>query len=1034
MSGPGWIDVDHLTPAMQNGASNVAGALRVDSSIGNLGYAIYAVPGFDGNDFPTGLKLTAANVTGNFFIGFSDYVAGTWNFAGPYTGTVESSIPGQDAYTTPLAYVSPGLTHYFCVIPEFGSKLDITALQLGISGGTLGPAAPALGGAQGGDAGVIVRWVGSLSEDKLDFAGYIVQRAPLLSGFFTQLTHTPIKGHSYFDGTAVAGTSYRWRVVAIDVSNNISPWLNFTGGGTPGDNLPPIVHCTYSPKGKLYGPATITFDFTGTEDPEIDAITQYGAGVLYGPPPATSPSPSVSLTLEPGCYPIYVQAKTASNMGYDIFYIKVYPHWQATPVVVRPPDLNGSFYKGRMSHLRMWRNPGSGLLTLFGYDYMRDEYTVRQQLGDGSYWTSTLPGYSPIIYSSEPFAIGSDVYMALANSVAVMLLRWTPAAAGGRGIGEFFQIYPSNDYALDLLAYGSVAAAQDSGGHPWVFYARDDSGTVNLYAKRADGTADPVIVVPNIFALNALDAVYNPSIGRIELAYADSGKFYWIRWNPDTNTIDATNLLDATGANIADIELNPLTNQPAILWSPAGIFTNHTYSERDSGGLWSLPLPVDTSGLNFFPFDLAIANGKSYAWFALATGQAKCYELTATTSTVRNTPADDSTENYEAAIIPEVGDSLVSAWEDGNGKLWFKRLKSDGSDEPLTAIDSTEGQYRQLCTVAASDGLHAIWTTFNNSVGHHMHSGDGGASWSDVGDLPGYYSVGVASNKDGEMYLSYYDLGLGMHCLRRWDSATLSWINAGLDTNGSAEHRPIVGGSPLQAELSWLHWDSVASQMKYSTGNSGGWTSGTITPTLTPLWDGALVPDNSLMTPFYALTVAGGLTDASGGIVSFDEFDGDLWLYSPPGNAPFDTLTNSAVAGNAFAGATAMSVSPYFPMLVFWAADDRNGAPIRYISGGIDNGMQELPISAPLLDFWRRDLRRTMSAATAYGPTAVAITQHLDGQRAYMEWSAFGAFEQLPVPNLNGGVRPSLCVGADGRWHLLVHDPVNDSIVCFNSD
>jgi hypothetical protein len=88
-----------------------------------------------------------------------------------------------------------------------------------------------------------------------------------------------------------------------------------------------------------------------------------------------------------------------------------------------------------------------------------------------------------------------------------------------------------------------------------------------------------------------------------------------------------------------------------------------------------------------------------------------------------------------------------------------------------------------------------------------------------------------------------------------------------------------------------------------------------------------------------------------------------------------------------------------------------------------------LPRAAPGYDG-----RRTVSALTTPGLTAAALVCSLAGQQ-YLEWSNFGAWEQLPLPgpDVNYGSdramnQAELFLGHDGRWHIIYHDYDTDSI------
>ena len=1025
-AGPGYYPVDPVhTVASANTSLLGASQLHLSSGL-TQAYAVYGVAGFDGDNFPTSLKVTVINVTGQYYVGFSDYVKGTWNIQGPFNGSAEVQIPNLSLYTSPTAYMSSAKVHYFTILADTGADFVISGLQQGVDGGARGPAAPASGRVAGGDAGVTVTWLPSLGQWDPDFAGYKLQRAPLLLGNYADSSPDVLTITDYFDGTAQAGTSYRWRIAAIDVNGNLSVWTPFLGGGDVGVNLPPIVKCSI-PQGRLYGPRDVTFDFTGTVDPENDPITEYDILLGGSATPISSATPLITVTLQPGCYPIIAAAKAGST-GFIQLALKLYPQWASTPVVVREPDLNTTSAAAALGFMRLFVDAADQRAYTFAYDFTRQEYCVIIQGVE-----HTFPGYAFPVSSGEPFKSGGTIYYPVITSHTVLLLSWTPGA-GSDGSGQLTQVYPNNVFVFNSLQADFVAAAPDANGHIWVFYARDDSGNLNLYAQQADGPSAPTELVHNILTISALDAVYNPGSGLIELAYSNPGGLQVSQFDPVAVSVGVWTILDLLGVKELDLELVPGINQPAAIYMESLPAAPYLYSER-SGLVWSAAVQVDISATNERPVDMAIANGTAYALFALSDNQGRLYSLSTSGATVRNTPATFSTFGGEFSLQPGVGDTLVAAWRESSGKTIYSMLNSDGTDSDAGHWDATEGQGLMITGAATSDGLHAMWYSLLEAVAHHMVSADGGQTWSPQSDTPNIIWLTLGSNSLGDLYLSYYDDIGNKNRLRVWDPIGVTWVDQGQDSDSNnARVHPLLAASPLSKDITWIRYDTTATNIAVSMGNTGVFGASNFTSTLMPLWDGAAVPGD-FSTQFYALTVGGGPTP-DGGLVAHYEGAGEpKGLYASPGNAPNDLLTPELTAGNNFAAALYNNQNIAFlggGPSVFYATHGQSLAPIRF-QRGLDPESVQLPLPAAWNEFYQRDLRRTVSASTVGGGTAVAIFASLDGREHYMEWSNFGAFEQLDLPPLSDGIRPTIFAGQDGRWHLLYKDPETDRIMCLST-
>jgi hypothetical protein len=146
-------------------------------------------------------------VTGEYYIAFADYAGGLWVFAGPFTGSETAEIPGAGT-PNPADFLSASGYAYFAVICGAGSQAHLTGVELGLQGGTDAPAPVTFGRYTGMASPYTFIWSRSADEADLDFAGYLVERAPLLTGSFTPLTPAPIKEHYFLDNTITVGAKW----------------------------------------------------------------------------------------------------------------------------------------------------------------------------------------------------------------------------------------------------------------------------------------------------------------------------------------------------------------------------------------------------------------------------------------------------------------------------------------------------------------------------------------------------------------------------------------------------------------------------------------------------------------------------------------------------------------------------------------------------------------------------------------------------------------------------------------------------------
>src|SRR5204863_31263 len=143
----------------------------------------------------------------------------------------------------------------------------------------------------------------------------------------------------------------------------------------------PVIKFSF-PAGRIYGPATVQFDLSGSYSPDGDAITEYAVGAISGL--VTSATPLISLPLNPGSHALLARVKTATDTAGLVFNLTVYPQWDSAPQVVREPVLNTS--PGTLPGMYIARGARlpNGRQLVCGIDVLRSCTTFHQEQTDGS--------------------------------------------------------------------------------------------------------------------------------------------------------------------------------------------------------------------------------------------------------------------------------------------------------------------------------------------------------------------------------------------------------------------------------------------------------------------------------------------------------------------------------------------------------------------------------------------------------------------------------------------------------------------------
>jgi hypothetical protein len=352
----------------------------------------------------------------------------------------------------------------------------------------------------------------------------------------------------------------------------------------------------------------------------------------------------------------------------------------------------------------------------------------------------------------------------------------------------------------------------------------------------------------------------------------------------------------------------------------------------------------------------------------------------------------------------------------------------------------------QLRGAGGSDGLHVVQRNTNGSWLHYQ-SGDGGATWSQIG-LPQFAtSVDIGAQRDGEVYISLNNAGFsGNYELFYWDPVGTSLVDQGVTVAGNLTHYPFMSNGPL-GEMLWCHYDNVGGNLVTEYGDqSNPFTNSVQAVSGQPLWRGAVSSGGD--DPIF-FTLSSGANPWDGLIGFYFGYDNNLnGLYEPliQNAPPNDWLTEPTVDGRTLDSSDFIAlpegelfITPAMLNKVFTCAQGSLFDGFRYqrqVTIVIDSKQANIPFNITLDEttIGSSDIRRTVSSTTAGGVTSVNLYATVTTDDCYFEWSNYGDWESLELPaGLANFSRPELVVGTDGSWHLVYVDLSTGNVMCWNS-
>lgn len=1014
--GPGFINLDPQAPLLANGVTNDGTAIVLDGDAAGGGlpaYAIYGVRGFEPGAGPTSASVTFSSVDTKFFVGFADYTAGHWRFIGPLIQSTTVEIPGAGT-PDPADYLSPEGYAYFGVFCARGHSVRLTLPALGVQGGTGAPAPVLEAQYTGASWPYVLTWTHSVDFAAPDFDGYFVERAPLLSGGFQRLTTSPTKLNYFIDDMIDPGEQYRMRIAAVDVSGNQSAWFELSG---PTDIANPVCILN-APAGPLTAPVEAAFDLSESFDPLGQAITEYRIVLGGGVADVVSSDPLITVTLQPGCYIVRASVTTAdARTGWDQRALKAYPQWDEAPVVVRGLTAgDGASY----SQLRLAVDPATGYISLCALDSRIPGVSLWRQTSATEIDWAVLPDYgwsrqlepqASAAGAAQFLLLDANMQLGTASIQGDQQARYDGLVTPGAPQSVFALFHdvddapwvvklgdPGGSFPLDFVTAPLSDLADEKlicEGFDQQHFAtvfQQDSGNLEIYC----GSATDALEYKPFLAHYALGS----QTGSAEAMPAD-------KWYPNSEIIAPADELDLTLAYYDGAHVQTMIYE---------------------GGMWQAPVAVDDSVANSSCFDIAYCRGTKC--ILINTNRPRLYEWDGSAWALRNQPAYATAPAVEVSLanIGSGDQDATAATLSQDGVVQIGVLHQDGSDELLQQWQPSSGAGPLLSAAADASGLHVVARSTPDNVTYHYYSTTGGASFIKLADLPVRDWLDLTATSAGQVHLA----------ARLGTTSLLSFWNAGAFVPAGTV---APGLTPLLSQVGepQVRFGAFTStpdnHLELFYGDpGGGFTQTQLPTTVDPVLLGVLSPQ--LLNPrAFCLgqydSVLGQYTFA--GLISIPDGT-QTKLFTPSLPAHLDLASASLRTGPATAAGFFQGGLGQPARQVFWSAFGEGPAPTRAVVQA--DGSFAL---ASLPGAWNGDLLtgaplRIVQAAAADGATAVCLAASLLGETVVMEWSAYGAWEQLPVPaGMLGLASYELCVDQDGVWHLLAHDWKNDRIVCFNT-
>lgn len=994
VAGPGWYNLDLQ---YRQFVGNEAGVTQNGGSLdfagpGASAYCVWGLHGFDGDAQPTSLRADVSSQVGEYYLAYSDFVTGRWQLSGPFSESSTWEYPEVTPQSNPTNLTSKRSNHFVAVIVPAGSSLTLDNFAVGVDGGQAGPQMLYYIFSKSNAAKLVLNWVHSQSFNDPDFAGYAVDRSAFPAGQFARLTTQNTFNNYFIDETAELGISYLYRVTVWDTSGNSAPSWNIPAIRRTVPATQPV--CAVNmPRGPLTGPVEVTIDLSDSFDADGDAITDYQFDLGLGLGVINQPDPQLTVTLQPGCYVMQFEVTANAQHGSCTRMLKVYPQWEADSHLIDP----GTPLGPRTVIPRSFYDPQTDSVVFVFADLTIPALVSLAVDRDGNITRDyVLHNFRDgTLLCSEGKQLDGAWVLTAATDGGVFLADWQT--------GSLEANYNAVNVADSLFS----CFVTDGASRSYVLYHEQNLG-YDILLKDMNGFG-VITLVSGLTNPRFLDAQWNPDAAAIDLIYSGSGSTHWRRWSPISGVV-ADVPLNPLNSSFVDIEVVPGTGRPAVLFSD-GAATFFTTLNVDNI-TWTAPARVDPVDADHAQTKLMFRDGTAWCYMGDPAGSSTLYRKDGALWTpVNDADFPGGGVFSTAAYIPSVPGFLVcSVGVDGSTRVL--RMRDDGTEDLLLLEEGWARMGLELSAASSASEIHVLQRPGSTYL--HYTSPDG-IIWTQTTDAGSGTGGKIVTDQNGDIYASLVNGNTAY--LRQWNDP--AWTDVQVNPISSSS-LPLIYGQGNALVFGNFNGDAIPDEFYFKRNLS---PSTTLLPPTTAIWDGVMAgPDSgevAIIVRYGGLNFAGGslgwLNPTNGEIDPL--FDDTYPFYDDPYNS------GRHMEGCFYRSFTA-DASPVFylaygpqlgPVRIWWSADGNSFLQYSF------------PAPEPILDL--SAYRRSVSATTAWGDTALGLISNSLGDYTFFEWDNFGDFENLPLPTgLEHASNHELVIGPDGRWHIIYRDWLNDDL------
>lgn len=1023
LAGPGWYELPITVPASYFASSNTVNglggnSLLLDGNPGASAYVVFAVSGFDGDSFPSSLRLDVDPVGGSYYVAFPDYPGHRWRTAGPFEDDEIVELDSLVVDNPRAAFLSAGNVFY-CAVLSSQSFRELFKVEVGVHSGISGPRPPAsFPLANNGETRLNLYWTHSPDYLEPDFAGYMLERAPSVFGEFLPLYATAMQANTYLDEGLAADTTYRYRVAAVDLAGNMSPWRYGFGTTISGTLADPLAVVDL-PGGTLFAPAAIRADLTGSSDPEGHDIVAWRYSTAENSDQDLPDGEGV-LFFNPGCHLVRFSVETDDGrVGETAELLRVYPRWEDEAVTVSEGDAGNSFRQLEFLRAGVLAD---GSAVAAGFDKARRRFAFLKQEAD-QFVPYFVPWYWELDAASEMISLNGSLVVALRSDTGVIYLATFNGSEaqltfGPAGIG------PVGGTGLALVSTGN-----DSG---LLFYVSNTNGAgaLDLNMVRLSSPTFDEELIANFGSPEQLSACYEPQNDDVYLLSYEPGSLDWNRLDAQSGAVlDTENVSGSVGILEQAIATDPISGWPVAVY-----LDGNKYKSRrvlDDTGLMDAEADVAAGAGDFTGGSLLQGSTALFCLFAQFPDVTTIFRLKAAGDWegVHGVSYSDNSAYATALAELPAGNGLFAADVLGSAETVLVRFPGDGSEDVLQTLPAYPQQPLNLHAAGGFE-THVTYWDRSSMPGQtrHYYSTDDGDSWLGSGEFSFLENVSLGSNNLGQIYLSGNN-GNNSE-LYWWDDRTdVPSMQAIL--GGPQRTVPMLRKHAWSDEMSWYVYNPDTVLMTLIRGFWAAdnplldYISSDFNPDTTPVWGGAVASAGNTSG---LLALAGSGTPASSFLVNYQATNSASdTIAFPLYHFPADFVANTYTLGRSLAGTNFMGSSLLNANVIYLSAYGNSVQPLRVEYAWNENTSQQSYEMA--FDPYVTDARRFVSADTAHGATGLVLLSDWDGTELIFQWSNLGDWENIPLPhNTDRMFMPEITVDDDGRWYIFYVEPASQAV------